>query len=221
MKHQRGNVLFLILIAVALFAALGYAITQSSRGGGSAEKETLRIAAAQFLQIGAAMRGNVQRMVVAGTPVANIRLHPDNSPEPGCDATDTTCLFSPAGGGMSTPKLNILPNIIYEAGGGPGLMQANESSLTIGLPSIHVIGVGTSAADMIIDVYNVKKSFCETVNNILGISGIPEQDETELMALAPDMQMGAAAGQSAACINMSPLNGGNPFYVAYFVIGEN
>ena len=65
---ERGNVLFLILIAVALFAALSYAVTQSSRsGGGDAGKETNLVNSAQLTQYPAGIRTAIVRMIVGGT----------------------------------------------------------------------------------------------------------------------------------------------------------
>lgn len=91
-----GNALFLILIAVALFAALSYAITQSGRGSGTVNRETSMILAGQVVQYVAGLRTAATRMVITGTPTSGTT---------GVDLNSTTGqtnqLFDQAGGGAT------------------------------------------------------------------------------------------------------------------------
>src|SRR5690606_2698113 len=69
-EAESGNVLFLILIAVALFAALSYAVTQSTRsGGGDASGETNLISSAQVTQYPASVRTSLVRMIIGGKSI--------------------------------------------------------------------------------------------------------------------------------------------------------
>jgi hypothetical protein len=62
-KKEGGNVLFLILIAVALFSALSYIVTKSSRSGsGSVNKEKFGILVSQLTQFPIAVRAGVVRL---------------------------------------------------------------------------------------------------------------------------------------------------------------
>src|ERR1700761_7280485 len=65
-RAESGNALFLILIAVALFAALSYAITQSGRGGGNVSNQTALITAGQITEAPADIRAAVARMLITG-----------------------------------------------------------------------------------------------------------------------------------------------------------
>lgn len=65
-SNESGNALFLILIAVALFAALSYAITQSGRGGGNVTQQTALITAGQVTEQPADVRSATTRMILTG-----------------------------------------------------------------------------------------------------------------------------------------------------------
>lgn len=169
-KSQEGNALFLILIAVALFAALSYAVTQSGRGSGSVTREQALIAAAQITQAAASMRALVDRMIVTGTQISNLQFHTGGvscSPIatwPAC-TSGVDCVFAPEGGGATVPGLPA------NVSNGVDAVQ-----LCMDNPSINVwsmSGVGTSAADANFSVDYLSEEVCTAINKGLGITGIP------------------------------------------------
>ena len=97
-NSEKGNVLFLILIAVALFAALSYAVTQSTRSGsGSTSRETSLLNSASLTQYPAVLRTSVARMGLNGVGVESLEFNP-----PADFATLTSNnvgVFHPEGGG--------------------------------------------------------------------------------------------------------------------------
>lgn len=105
-KGERGNVLFLILIAVALFAALSYAVTQSTRsGGGDASNETNLISSAQLTQYPAGVRTAVVRMLIGGISMDQLYFNsPSSFDVAGTNNINTDedrrrAVFHPMGGG--------------------------------------------------------------------------------------------------------------------------
>lgn len=107
--RSSGNVLFLILIAVVLFAALSYAVTQSFRGGGSVDREALRIEAAQLVQYFSSIKHAIDRMkLVSGCSDTDITFY-------GTPAKPECGIFDPAGGNIpvsGTPATCCNPSAI-------------------------------------------------------------------------------------------------------------
>lgn len=98
---QNGNALFLILIAVALFAALSYAVTQSGRGAGNIDDEQAMIDAGVAHQCEAMVNHAIRRVkLINGCQEDQISYELEDGTNANSDAPgDERChLFRPNGG---------------------------------------------------------------------------------------------------------------------------
>ncbi|MCK5375220.1 MAG: hypothetical protein KAJ40_08045 [Alphaproteobacteria bacterium] len=228
-KRQNGNVLFLILIAVALFAALSYAVTSSTRStGGTASNETNLISSAQITQFPASVSTAIIRMIIYGITIDEIRFNRPGDDE--FDNLDSTAVgvFHPAGGGVSygpAPE-----DVMTDGQMGDWVFNAE-----LEVPDIGLSGVGGN--DITAYLIGLRKSICLKINEEYGIGAtIPElssshSSEYEMRMFddgstdyeipeddVPDIDDGSGSfnGQPFGCFQ----NGSGGDYVYYHVVLE-
>ncbi|MGZ9109086.1 MAG: hypothetical protein ACXW4B_09730 [Micavibrio sp.] len=241
-QGERGNVLFLILIAVALFAALSYAVTQSTRSGsGDASGETNLINSAQLAQYPAGVRTAVVRMIIGGI------------------SADQLLFDAPANYGSMSPS-ELVFDVFHPTGGGAVYQDPPNDLMVAGSPGVWLyssayqidgIGLtdpgGTTGNDFIAFLPGISQNVCRKLNEEVGISsgnpdGIPNDagitpapTAAEAMVLAtPGIGNNAAApvgtiagsfvGQPFGCfrIGATPPTSysGTSAYVYYHVLVE-
>ena len=166
---ERGNVLFLILIAVALFAALSYAVTQSSRsGGGDAGSETSLVDSAQVTQYPAAVRTAIIRQIVSKNITASQLEF--NSPTNFATCTGSppaACVFHPLGGGATYAPA---PAEVVTTGAPQPWVFNGENEINLVGTTVGGDAPNASTADIIAFLPNVKDSICKKVNTQLSIN---------------------------------------------------
>lgn len=159
-KSESGNVLFLILIAVALFAALSYVVTQSTRsGGGSTEKEKNILSSAQMTQYPTALRTAIIRMILGGLAIENIMF---NAPGAFSDISTNALVFHPQGGGANYQEA---PADLSPSGTTPIAWYYNAKFRVPGI-GIDTDGIGN---DLIAFLPGISAGICAQVNDQLGI----------------------------------------------------
>lgn len=172
-RPERGNILFLILLAVVLFAALSNAVTQSIRGGGKdASTEGAQTTAAVIMQRMANTSAGIQRfLLTSGYTLETIDLKFTGAPHGAGDASTCTVdacnLYDPAGGNVTVP---LLPK---------GSQLSDQSTIAASCPInyfnsdgtikpfamiIGVKDVGTSLPELVLYYCGVKKSVCDALN---------------------------------------------------------
>ena len=160
-----GNVLFLILIAVALFAALSYAVTSASKGGGSdAKKESSDLLASQIIQYTGSMRTAILRMRMNGNCAdTDISFETpstlyDYAHVP--PVSDQCKLFNPAGGGMDYQE----PAKWFD----PVKWQQKYAIWVSGNYSVAL--TGTSNSELMLYLIGLTQDVCAAINRQLGIT---------------------------------------------------
>lgn len=205
---ERGNALFLILIAVALFAALSYAVTQSGRGGGSVNKEQALILASQATQFPAAVRTGVTRMIITGTAVTALDFA-----EATTGADDE--VFDAAGGGViwQDPPANTQT----------AASDWNYLSAVHATDGWYVWNLGTNTTttgrDVLAVMNSVTDAVCQQINRGLGLTATPVAEDTAVDFTAPGGNGAPAAAGSDFTFDSNPTapfacvdNGGTNVY---------
>ncbi len=171
--NQSGNILFLILIAVALFAALSYAVTTSTRSGSvNAGQEQAALNAAQLIQYGGVIRQTMIRLAIMnGCTDTSFNfvgggLGGNNPIAP----ADKTCnLFDKAGGNLPIPT-KFSPEMFRP------LSDTSVGGTDIGykLPwfggNYNIQDTPTAASDLYMTVGDLSKDVCIAINNKMGIT---------------------------------------------------
>ena len=159
---QRGNILFLILLAIILFVALTYAVQNSDRGNKNASDEQNATLAAQFVENASLIENTVQRaMLVNNVPEYGF----DFSGEQSNNASNGTCtsslcrIYTTKGGAV--PPLR-LPDW---ASADSNYADARRKPW---FQLWNVIGVGTDQPDVVIQYGFLTPSFCKAINKAVG-----------------------------------------------------
>lgn len=173
---EYGGAGFYIILAIVLFAALTYAVSQGSRFGTTTlTNDQAKLAAQEIIEYGSAMANTVQKLRLrgctdiqvdfsgGGSKKGNGGLFPyANTNAPG----DGSCnVFSANGGKLNPPTITVgsidpsLPN------------QSWMHSQSFFVSASRVAGVGDDATtDLLFWFGRLDKDVCYEINKILGIN---------------------------------------------------
>jgi hypothetical protein len=166
MSHQTreaGNVLFLILIAVVLFAALSYAVSQTTRGGGiDPSDEKAKMLAPEILNYVTAVQTAITRLQISNG-CEDTEISFENSVVPSYvnpySPSNKSChVFDKLGAGLSWRTFQ------------KDFWEDSKKSSPIFTGQIKIINIGIDKAELSLVMFNIDKSLCKSINRELGIN---------------------------------------------------
>lgn len=152
---ERGNVLFMILIAIVLLAALTFSVSRSGRQSGGMEMEKAVIMANEILSYASSIEGAVNTLMLQGVLEGDLCFysttnHADYNLNAGC-AVATNVVF-----GASSLKYQAPP------------VGANDGSEWYFTGETVIDVLGTAAPELSVLLQDVEENVCHSINNRLG-----------------------------------------------------
>lgn len=216
-KHRSGNVIFMLMIAVVLIAALTYAISKSESSITNLTREKATIAAAQVSSFYMNLKRATENMTRQGKSESTISFASRNLT--GYGTPDTAAdneVFNIRGGGVGF--LTIPANVNNDA-------QWEFFSYTA------APGVGNDdTPDLMVVLPNVKENFCRAYNDKAGYSvtaPIPTDDSACIYDTTKRFNGSFATGGDVNTMNANTFRVPAPFacvacadgsYHAYYVL---
>ncbi|MGQ0527354.1 MAG: hypothetical protein ACT4OY_04905 [Alphaproteobacteria bacterium] len=183
---ERGNILFYILIAVAMLAALSYAVSQSGRGNlQQLSEDKIKLYAAEILEYANTITNAVSQLHLRGCKDTEISF--ENAIVAGYEnagaPSDKSCnVFNAAGGGAHWKVMQ------QEFLGDHAVLDSIKGDVEF-TGMVDVVEVGTDDGDLLMQIDLVKKEICMKMNEMLSIENeadnAPEDALLAIVTTAP------------------------------------
>ncbi len=163
MRRERGNILFLILLAIVLFVALNYAVMgQREQSSPTMSAEQANTMAAQLIQNASLIENSIMRaMTVDGVPDYGFDFSGTGSNSTAnATCVSGTCKMFLGKGGAVQPLLIPIKFSVDITG--------SQTYLKADFWVEEIINVGTSAPDLVIRYRALRKEVCEAINRLAG-----------------------------------------------------
>lgn len=180
----RGSVLVLILVAIALFGALSFAMTQGFRGGSAQlTDQQAKLAATEIIEYGSKIRNAIKTLLINGCTEYQINFANDTykSMSENILYTQSHNLNSPADFRCNVFHQNgagILPFVLPAQATSPNLSGIGTKPGHSNLRYVAFLNVGTEMGDIFIHISYVSKDVClafNALNNVPNINGNPPE----------------------------------------------
>tara|TARA_B100000780_G_scaffold271599_1_gene232711 strand:+ start:711 stop:1493 length:783 start_codon:yes stop_codon:yes gene_type:complete len=233
-KNERGNVLLYIFIAIALLAALSYAVSSGNRGGtAEISSERARLAASEILEYTNNISNAVSQLKLRGCTDVEINFDTPTSAtdysNPNAPVDNSCNIFHITGGGLQY----VDPQSIWldstssaEDFYGEYLFTGSSCVDFLGTGSAGCDGDGSDAAELTIIVPFLQLEICQQLNGLSGfedVTAAPPAEADDAWTATPAFkgsypapeQISQGDNQKAGCFagkSGSTPNGGYHFY---------